>query len=209
MSKKKETKICKHCKTEISKNAKVCPNCNKKQGGILKWVIIAVIIIGIGGAITQKDSESPSESANVQTTETPSPEPTEAPTPEPTEAPSPEPTEAPSPEPTEAPSPEPTEAPSPEPAETPSPEPTEAPSPEPTEAPSPEPTDIPVIESSEEISASAETDDYTYVLNTSTHKIHYPNCSSVLKIKPENYATTDKSLEELLDEGYTKCGNCW
>ena len=185
MSKKKETKICKHCKTEISKNAKVCPNCNKKQGGILKWVIIAVIIIGIGGAITQKDSESPSESANVQTTETPSPEPTEAPTPEPTEAPSPEPTKAPSPEPTKA------------------------PSPEPAEAPSPEPTDIPVIESSEEISASAETDDFTYVLNTSTHKIHYPNCSSVLKIKPENYATTDKSLEELLDEGYTKCGNCW
>lgn len=161
MSEKQETKICKHCKTEIAKNAKVCPNCNKKQGGILKWVIIAVIIIGIGGVITQKDGGSPDENANVQTTETPNSEPTEAPTPEP------------------------------------------------TEAPSPEPTDIPVTESSEEISVSAETDDFTYVLNTGTHKIHHPNCSSVPKIKPENYATTDKSLEELLDEGYTKCGNCW
>lgn len=169
MSEKQETKICKHCKTEIAKNAKVCPNCNKKQSGMLKWVIIAVIIIGIGGAITQKNGESPDENAYVQTMETPIPSPTVAP----------------------------------------SPEPTETPAPEPTEAPSPELTEAPATESSDEISVSAETDDFTYVLNTGTHKIHRPNCSSVPKIKPENYATTDKSLDELLDEGYTKCGNCW
>ena len=36
-------KMCKHCKAEIPKTAKVCPNCNKKQGGVIKWVIIAVI----------------------------------------------------------------------------------------------------------------------------------------------------------------------
>ena len=31
----KKTKRCKHCKTKIKSNAKVCPNCGKKQGGIL------------------------------------------------------------------------------------------------------------------------------------------------------------------------------
>lgn len=41
----KETKLCKHCQTEIPKKAKVCPNCRKKQGGKLKWIIIAVAAI--------------------------------------------------------------------------------------------------------------------------------------------------------------------
>lgn len=34
MSEEKETKVCKYCKSEIPKKAKVCPNCRKKQGGI-------------------------------------------------------------------------------------------------------------------------------------------------------------------------------
>lgn len=51
MSKEKpETKICKHCKTEIPYGAKVCPQCRKKQGGKLKWVIIAIVAICIIGA---------------------------------------------------------------------------------------------------------------------------------------------------------------
>lgn len=41
----KETKLCKHCQTEIPKKAKVCPNCRKKQGGKLKWIIIVLIVI--------------------------------------------------------------------------------------------------------------------------------------------------------------------
>lgn len=41
----KETKLCKHCQTEIPKKAKVCPNCRKKQGGILKWVLIILVAI--------------------------------------------------------------------------------------------------------------------------------------------------------------------
>ena len=44
-------KMCKHCKAEIPKTAKVCPNCNKKQGGVIKWVIIAVVAIVIIAAI--------------------------------------------------------------------------------------------------------------------------------------------------------------
>ena len=34
MEEKKETKVCKHCQSEIPAKAKVCPNCRKKQGGV-------------------------------------------------------------------------------------------------------------------------------------------------------------------------------
>ncbi len=40
-----ETKLCKNCKSEIPKAAKVCPNCRKKQGGIGKWIVIGIIVV--------------------------------------------------------------------------------------------------------------------------------------------------------------------
>ena len=40
-----ETKLCKHCKSEIPKAAKVCPNCRKKQGGIGKWIVIGIVVV--------------------------------------------------------------------------------------------------------------------------------------------------------------------
>lgn len=43
---KPETKICKHCKTEIPYDAKVCPQCRKKQGG-KKWIVVLIIVIAI------------------------------------------------------------------------------------------------------------------------------------------------------------------
>lgn len=46
-----------------------------------------------------------------------------------------------------------------------------------------------------------------YVLNTSSHKIHKPNCNDVSKIKAENYSTTDDP-ETWLTWGYTNCGHC-
>lgn len=42
---KKSTKICKHCKSEIAADAKVCPNCRKKQGPRIGLIILAVIIV--------------------------------------------------------------------------------------------------------------------------------------------------------------------
>ena len=59
---KATTKLCKHCKTEIPYDAKVCPNCRKKQGGkglIIAIAIIAVIIIcaAVGGS--DDDSNNP------------------------------------------------------------------------------------------------------------------------------------------------------
>ena len=62
---KPTTKICKHCKTEIAYDAKVCPQCRKKQGGgIVKKILIAlgvIVIISIvfgGGEDENKPSDS-------------------------------------------------------------------------------------------------------------------------------------------------------
>lgn len=49
----------------------------------------------------------------------------------------------------------------------------------------------------------------TYVLNTKSHKIHYPSCRSAKKIKPENYSTTSVDINTLSAQGYTKCGQCF
>lgn len=48
-----------------------------------------------------------------------------------------------------------------------------------------------------------------WVLNTNSMKIHYPSCRSVKKISPANYATSNLSLQELLNQGYSRCGNCF
>lgn len=48
-NKEQETKLCKHCQTEIPKKAKVCPNCRKKQGGIGKWIAVAIVVLLIIG----------------------------------------------------------------------------------------------------------------------------------------------------------------
>lgn len=47
-----------------------------------------------------------------------------------------------------------------------------------------------------------------YVLNTDTMKIHDPDCRDVEKIKQENYETTNKTIPELIADGYTECGHC-
>jgi DNA-entry nuclease len=47
-----------------------------------------------------------------------------------------------------------------------------------------------------------------YVLNTNSKKIHKPTCGNVKTISEKNRKETDKSIEELLEEGYTKGGCC-
>ena len=46
MEEKKETKICKHCQSEIPAKAKVCPNCRKKQGG-MGCLGVVLLVVGI------------------------------------------------------------------------------------------------------------------------------------------------------------------
>ena len=72
----KKTKVCKYCKTEIPPDAKVCPQCRKKQGGKGKWIVLAVVVIvvllaAIGSS--GDDAPSASESAPV-VTDAPTPE---------------------------------------------------------------------------------------------------------------------------------------
>lgn len=56
----KETKLCKHCQTEIPKKAIVCPNCRRKQGGKLKWIIIAIVVLAIIGSLAGGSDEKKS-----------------------------------------------------------------------------------------------------------------------------------------------------
>lgn len=65
---KPATKVCKHCKTEIPYGAKVCPQCRKKQGGVLKWVIIAIVVIGIIGAAAGGGDDEPKEVSSTNST---------------------------------------------------------------------------------------------------------------------------------------------
>ncbi|MDO4260847.1 MAG: hypothetical protein Q4C82_02120 [Eubacteriales bacterium] len=48
----------------------------------------------------------------------------------------------------------------------------------------------------------------SYVLNTNTGKFHYPSCSSVAKIAPQNYSTSNSSRDDLVAQGYSPCGRC-
>ena len=47
-----------------------------------------------------------------------------------------------------------------------------------------------------------------YVLNTNSKKIHLPSCESALNISEDNMEISDLSKEELIEQGYSACGNC-
>ena len=51
--------------------------------------------------------------------------------------------------------------------------------------------------------------DDLYVLNTSSMKIHHKTCNGVKKIAPQNYSTSNASIEELIEQGYSRCGICF
>ena len=55
-------KKCKYCKTEIDKDAKICPNCRKKQRSKI-WVVIGIFIIfiGIGSLFSNPQEETDDE----------------------------------------------------------------------------------------------------------------------------------------------------
>lgn len=68
--KEKKTKVCKYCKSEIDVKAKICPNCRKKQGGKLKWIIIAIVVLAILGALSDGGDDSSSNSSSNSTKST-------------------------------------------------------------------------------------------------------------------------------------------
>ena len=60
------TKLCRHCKTEIAADAKICPNCRKKQGlsGCLIIVIVVVVLAVLGAVSGGSNSGGDSASSN-------------------------------------------------------------------------------------------------------------------------------------------------
>lgn len=47
-----------------------------------------------------------------------------------------------------------------------------------------------------------------YVLNSSTHKFHYPSCSDVKRISSENRIDYYGIREDVISQGYSPCGHC-
>ena len=56
--------------------------------------------------------------------------------------------------------------------------------------------------------SGGESDDVTYILNTSSKKFHDPSCSGAEDIKESNKEVFTGSREELIAQGYSPCGRC-
>lgn len=50
--------------------------------------------------------------------------------------------------------------------------------------------------------------DCDYILNTSKRKIHLPSCSGVSTMSDKNKQEYSGSIDDLLSQGYTRCGTC-
>ena len=48
----------------------------------------------------------------------------------------------------------------------------------------------------------------TYILNKNTKKFHLPSCSAVGQMKESNKAVSNKSRQEIINEGYIPCKLC-
>ena len=49
----------------------------------------------------------------------------------------------------------------------------------------------------------------SYVLNIKSQKIHKTTCGTGELILPENRKIYKGNIDDLLEDGYTKCGNCF
>ena len=63
---KPTTKICKHCATEIPYNAKICPNCRKKQkkGCLLPVLLTVVILVALLAIFSKLSGDSDSSASS-------------------------------------------------------------------------------------------------------------------------------------------------
>lgn len=58
------------------------------------------------------------------------------------------------------------------------------------------------------LSPDADVNNYSYVLNVKNKKIHLPTCSGVRDMSEANKEYTNKTISQLLAEGYSTCGSC-
>lgn len=66
----------------------------------------------------------------------------------------------------------------------------------------------PVVTPKPEQTPSAQPSEQTYILNTNTHKFHYPSCSSVRQMNEANKKEYTGSRDDLIAQGYDPCGIC-
>ena len=71
--------------------------------------------------------------------------------------------------------------------------------------PEPEP---PVEEQPEQGDSTQSSGEMEYVLNTNTHKFHYPDCASVSRMSDANRQDFVGTREQVIAQGYEPCGNC-
>ncbi len=64
--------------------------------------------------------------------------------------------------------------------------------------------ELPVVSPSKESQGNVR----TYILNTNTHKFHYPTCRSVSQMKDKNKKEVEATREEIIAQGYEPCQNC-
>jgi DNA-entry nuclease len=57
-------------------------------------------------------------------------------------------------------------------------------------------------------SESSGAEEMSYVLNTSSHKFHLPDCSGAASMSASNRQDYTGTRQSLLDQGYTPCGTC-
>ena len=76
------------------------------------------------------------------------------------------------------------------------------PTPQPTTTPAPEP----ITQAVTPVETQTQTVDY--ILNTNTHKFHYPDCSSVNSMNEANKEYFSGSRDEIIARGYEPCGRC-
>jgi len=67
----------------------------------------------------------------------------------------------------------------------------------------PQPTDEPISRD-----ASSARGIGTYILNTNSHRFHYPDCSSVSKMSEKNKQLFEGTRDEVIAMGYKPCGQC-
>lgn len=58
------------------------------------------------------------------------------------------------------------------------------------------------------ITKNVETTEYKYILNTNSHKFHYPECKSVDRMSEQNKEYSNASRDEIIAMGYDPCKNC-
>lgn len=69
-------------------------------------------------------------------------------------------------------------------------------------------TSVAEIQTEAVTTAAASSVDATYILNTNTHRFHYPSCDSAKAIKEKNRLEYSGTRDDIIAQGYVPCSQC-